>query len=59
MGDTIEKFTEEEAEKWIADRGFSTLEEDQAQYFRYCYHCGFYVFVDDYGGEDEICDDCA
>jgi hypothetical protein len=58
MGAKIEKFTEEEMIQWLEDRGYSTLDEDWPQYFRYCSHCRCYVFVDDHNGEDEICDQC-
>jgi hypothetical protein len=54
----IPKYTEEEAVKWLEQKGKSTCREDRANYFRWCGHCDTYVHVDDFSGANDICDDC-
>ena len=47
---SIRKFTPEQAERFY---------QCDSEHVRYCYHCGDYVYVDDYCGSLDMCDECA
>ena len=53
----IEKFIEQEARRIVEGKG-RDWEADGAQYFRYCSECDAYVYVDDFSGSDDCCDEC-